>query len=43
MEEKVKNLPKQNPSQYESFKNSMLTLLRGLREQLQKMLNMLKN
>jgi hypothetical protein len=43
MEEKVKNLPKQHPSQYESFKNSMLTLLRGLREQLQKMLNMLKN
>lgn len=43
IEEKVKDLPKQDPSQYEKFKTSLLSLLRSLREQLQKMLNMIKN
>lgn len=43
IEEKVKNLPEQDPSQYEKFKTSLLSLLRGLRAQMQKMLDMLKN
>lgn len=43
MEEKVKNLPKDDSSQYDKFKKSMISLLRSLRDQLQKMLNMIKN
>ncbi len=43
LEENVKNLPKENASQYEKIKSTMLSLLKSLREQLQKMLNLLKN
>ena len=43
MEEKVKNLQQEDPSSYEKFKSSMLSLLKSLRQQLQTMLNMLKN
>ncbi|MFA5998775.1 MAG: hypothetical protein WC747_02020 [Candidatus Babeliales bacterium] len=43
MEEKVKNLKQEDPSSYEMFKSSMLSLLKSLRQQLQTMLNMLKN
>ncbi|MCX5923003.1 MAG: hypothetical protein NTU89_00375 [Candidatus Dependentiae bacterium] len=43
LEENVKNLPKDNSSQYDKIRSTMLSLLRSLREQLQKMLNMLKN
>lgn len=41
--QEVDNLPKHDPSQYEKFKSSMISLLRSLRNQLQKMLNMIKN
>lgn len=43
IEEKVKNLPQDDQSQYEKMKHSIISLLRSLREQLQKMLNMIKN
>jgi len=43
LEENVKNLPQENSSQYDKIKSTMLSLLKSLREQLQKMLNMLKN
>lgn len=47
MEEKVKNLDnedhKEDPSRCKNLKSSMLLLLKSLREQLQKLLNMLKN
>lgn len=42
IEEKVNNLPKED-SQYTKFKESLLSLLRSLRDQLQKMLSMIKN
>lgn len=43
IEKNVKNLPHDDPSQYEKFKHSMISILRSLRDQLQKMLNMIKN
>ena len=43
IEEKVKNLPQDDPSQYEKVKSSIISLLRSLRDQLQKMLNLIKN
>jgi hypothetical protein len=43
IEEKVNDLPKSDPSQYEKFKQSMISLLRSLREQLQKMLALIKS
>lgn len=43
LEENVKNLPKDNSSQYDKIRSTMLSLLRSLREQIQKMLNMLKS
>ncbi|HSW76601.1 MAG TPA: hypothetical protein VLG50_06125 [Candidatus Saccharimonadales bacterium] len=43
IEEKVKNLKQEDPSAFEKFKSSMLSLLRSLRQQLQTMLNMLKS
>ncbi len=43
LEENVKNLPHDDSSQYAKIKSTMLSLLKSLREQLQKMLNMLKN
>ncbi|MBI2353106.1 hypothetical protein HYV11_02565 [Candidatus Dependentiae bacterium] len=39
--ENVKNLSQDNPSTFERMKNSIISLLKSLREQLQKMLNML--
>ncbi|MBP9764803.1 hypothetical protein KBD08_00520 [Candidatus Babeliales bacterium] len=42
IEEKVNNLPKEDPSNYEKIKESLLTLLKSLRDQLQKVLNMIK-
>jgi hypothetical protein len=41
--QEVDNLPQHDPSQYEKFKSSIVKLLRSLRDQLQKMLNMIKN
>ncbi|OGB86351.1 hypothetical protein A3J41_00780 [candidate division TM6 bacterium RIFCSPHIGHO2_12_FULL_38_8] len=43
IEKNVKNLPQHDPSQYEKFKQSIIALLRSLRDQLQKMLHMIKN
>ncbi len=43
IQQAVDNLPKNDPSQYEKFKNSIIKLLRSLRDQLQKMLHMIKN
>lgn len=42
IEENVKNLSQDNPSTFDKMKSSILTLLKALREQLQKMLNMLQ-
>lgn len=42
IEEKVNNLPKED-SNYDKLKQSLLSLLRSLRDQLQKMLSMIKN
>ncbi len=39
----VDNLPKHDASQYEKFKDTIASLLRSLRNQLQKMLNLIKN
>lgn len=41
LEENVQNLSQENPSALEKIKASMLSMLKALREQLQKMLNML--
>jgi hypothetical protein len=41
--EKVNNLPKEDPSNYEKVKDSLLSLLRSLRNQLQKLLDMIKS
>lgn len=43
IEEKVNNLPKEDPSNYEKIKDSLLSLLRSLRNQLQKLLDMIKS
>ena len=43
IEQEVDNLPKHDPTQYEKFKNTIISLLRSLRDQLQKMLHMIKN
>lgn len=43
IEKNVKNLPHDDPSQFEKFKDSIISLLRSLRDQLQKMLHMIKN
>lgn len=43
IEEKVNNLPKEDPSNYEKIKESLLSLLKSLRNQLQKLLNMIKS
>ena len=43
IEKKVNNLPKEDPSNYEKLKSSLLSLLRSLRDQLQKLLGMIKN
>lgn len=43
IEEKVNNLPKEDPSNYEKVKHSLLSLLRSLRDQLQKLLGMIKS
>lgn len=43
IEKKVNNLPKEDPSNYEQLKESLLSMLRSLRDQLQKMLNMIKS
>lgn len=42
MEQKVNNLHKQDPSNYQNVKDSLLSLLRSLRGQLQKLLDMIK-
>lgn len=42
IEEKVNNLPKED-SNYDKLKHSLLSLLRSLRDQLQKMLSLIKN
>ncbi len=43
MEEKVNNLSKEDPSNYEKVKQNLLSLLRSLRDQLQKLLAMIKS
>jgi hypothetical protein len=43
IEKNVKDLPENDPSQYEKFKKTIVSLLRSLRDQLQKMLSMIKN
>ncbi|MBP6892377.1 hypothetical protein KBB68_02230 [Candidatus Babeliales bacterium] len=43
IQQEVDNLPQHDPSQYEKFKISIVKLLRSLRDQLQKMLHMIKN
>ncbi len=43
IEEKVNNLPKEDPSNYEKLKDSLISLLRSLRNQLQKLLDMIKS
>jgi hypothetical protein len=43
IEEKVNNLPKEDPSNYEKVKDSLISLLRSLRNQLQKLLDMIKS
>jgi hypothetical protein len=43
MEQKVNNLSKQDPSSYEKIKKSLLSLLRSLRNQLQKIVDMIKS
>ncbi len=43
MEQKVNNLPKEDPSNYKKVKDSLVSLLRSLRGQLQKLLDMIKN
>lgn len=43
IEKKVNNLPKEDPSNYDKLKESLLSLLRALRDQLQKMLSMIRN
>jgi len=43
MEQKVNNLPKEDPSNYQKVKDSLVSLLRSLRNQLQKLLDMIKN
>ncbi len=43
IEKKVNNLPKEDPSNYEQFKESLLSMLKALRNQLQKILNMIKS
>ncbi|MBI2344644.1 hypothetical protein HYV10_01070 [Candidatus Dependentiae bacterium] len=43
IEEKVNNLPKEDPSNYEKIKDSLLSLLKSLRNQLQKLLDMIKS
>jgi len=43
IEEKVNNLPKEDPSNYEKVKDSLLSLLKSLRNQLQKLLDMIKS
>ncbi len=43
IEEKVNNLSKEDPSNYEKVKDSLLSLLRSLRNQLQKLVNMIKS
>lgn len=43
MEQKVNNLSKQDPSSYQKVKDSLIGLLRSLRSQLQKLLDMIKN
>lgn len=40
--ENVKNLSQDNPSTFDKMKNNIISLLKSLREQLQKMLNMLQ-
>ena len=42
IEENVKNLSQENASTFEKMKSNIITLLKSLREQLQKMLNMLQ-
>jgi len=43
MEKKVNNLSKEDSSNYQQLKESLLSMLRALRDQLQKMLNLIKN
>ena len=43
IQQAVDNLPQHDSSQYEKFKSSIVSLLRSLRNHLQKMLNMIKN
>ncbi len=42
IEENVKNLPMDNPSAFETMRSTILTLLKSLRDQLQKFLDMIK-
>lgn len=42
IEKNVKNLPQDDPSHYEKFKRSIISLLRSLRDQIQKMLSLIK-
>ena len=42
IEENVKNLPIDNPSAFETMRSTILTLLKSLRDQLQKFLDMIK-
>ena len=43
LEQNVKNLPQEPESQYTKIKHAMVSLLQSLREQLQKMLHLIKN
>lgn len=43
MEQKVNNLSKEDPSNYQKVKDSLVSLLRSLRNQLQKLLDMIKS
>lgn len=42
IEENVKNMPMDNPSAFEAMRSTVLTLLKSLRDQLQKFLDMIK-
>lgn len=42
IEENVKNMPMDNPSAFETMRSTVLTLLKSLRDQLQKFLDMIK-
>ncbi len=42
IEENVKNLPMDNPTAFETMRSTILTLLKTLRDQLQKFLDMIK-